>query len=35
MNFEMHSDDMTPGETGVMCAFGAGYGVGAVAVRKR
>jgi 3-oxoacyl-(acyl-carrier-protein) synthase III len=35
MNFELHSDDMAAGETGVMCAFGAGYGVGAVAVRKR
>ena len=35
MNFEMHSDDMAVGETGVMCAFGAGYGVGAAAVRKR
>lgn len=35
MNFEMHSDDMAAGETGVMCAFGAGYGVGAAAVRKR
>lgn len=35
MNFQMHSDDMAPGETGVMCAFGAGYGVGAAAVRKR
>lgn len=35
MNFQMNSDDMTPGETGVMCAFGAGYGVGAAAVRKR
>ena len=34
MNFEMHSEDMAPGETGVMCAFGAGYGVGAAAVRK-
>lgn len=35
MNFQMHSDDMAAGETGVMCAFGAGYGVGAAAVRKR
>ncbi|MDF1769668.1 beta-ketoacyl-ACP synthase III [Maricaulis sp.] len=35
MNFDMHSDDMAVGETGVMCAFGAGYGVGAAAVRKR
>ena len=35
MNFQMHSDDMKAGETGVMCAFGAGYGVGAAAVRKR
>ena len=35
MNFQMHSDDMEAGETGIMCAFGAGYGVGAAAVRKR
>ena len=35
MNFEMNSDDMKPGETGIMCAYGAGYGVGAAAVRKR
>jgi beta-ketodecanoyl-[acyl-carrier-protein] synthase len=35
MNFEMHSDDMVAGETGVLCAYGAGYGVGAAAVRKR
>lgn len=35
INFETHSDDMDSGETGVMCAFGAGYGVGAAAVRKR
>ena len=35
MNFQMHSDDMAPGDTGVLCAFGAGYGVGAAAVRKR
>ncbi|MHA6289307.1 beta-ketoacyl-ACP synthase III [Maricaulis sp. CAU 1757] len=35
MNFQMHRDDMQVGETGVLCAFGAGYGVGAAAVRKR
>jgi 3-oxoacyl-(acyl-carrier-protein) synthase III len=35
MNFEMNSDDLKPGDTGVLCAFGAGYGVGAAAVRKR
>jgi 3-oxoacyl-(acyl-carrier-protein) synthase III len=35
MNFETNSDDMTSGENGVLCAFGAGYGVGAAAVRKR
>jgi len=35
MNFEMHSDDMATGEYGVMCAFGAGYGVGSAVVRKR
>tara|TARA_R110000868_G_scaffold106587_3_gene292249 strand:- start:19165 stop:20280 length:1116 start_codon:yes stop_codon:yes gene_type:complete len=35
MNFEMNSDDMKAGENGVMCAFGAGYGVGAAVIRKR
>ncbi|WP_417496493.1 3-oxoacyl-[acyl-carrier-protein] synthase III C-terminal domain-containing protein, partial [Maricaulis sp.] len=35
MNFEKNSDDMEPGETGIMCAYGAGYGVGAAAIRKR
>lgn len=35
INFEQNSDDMASGEHGVMCAFGAGYGVGAAAVRKR
>lgn len=35
INFEQHSEDMAAGENGVLCAFGAGYGVGAAAVRKR
>ena len=35
MNFEKNSDDMKPGETGIMCAYGAGYGVGAAAIRRR
>ncbi|WP_417482659.1 beta-ketoacyl-ACP synthase III [Maricaulis sp.] len=35
MNFEMNSEDMKAGENGIMCAYGAGYGVGAAAVRKR
>ena len=35
MTFQLNRDDMKPGENGVMCAFGAGYGVGAAAIRKR
>ena len=35
MNFQMNSEDMQAGDTGIMCAYGAGYGVGAAAIRKR
>ncbi|WP_421792398.1 beta-ketoacyl-ACP synthase III [Hyphobacterium sp.] len=35
MTFDMHSDDLVPGERGLMCAFGAGYGCGAAIVEKR
>ncbi len=32
--FHLHSDDLEPGDTGVICSFGAGYSAGAVTVRK-
>jgi 3-oxoacyl-(acyl-carrier-protein) synthase III len=35
MCFEKHREDMAAGDIGVMAAFGAGYGVGSAAVRKR
>lgn len=33
--FHLHSDDFKPGETGLICSFGAGYSAGTVFVRKR
>ncbi len=30
--FSKHSDDMQPGDTGLICSFGAGYSVGSVLV---
>ena len=32
--FAKHSDDLAPGDLGVICSFGAGYSVGSVIVRK-
>ena len=32
--FSKFSDDLKPGETGIICSFGAGYSVGSVIVRK-
>jgi len=32
--FHRHSDDLAPGDTGLICSFGAGYSVGTVFVRK-
>ncbi|MCK8464107.1 beta-ketoacyl-ACP synthase III [Aliiroseovarius sp. S1339] len=32
--FSKHSDDLKPGDTGVICSFGAGYSVGSVVVRR-
>ncbi len=32
--FHKYSDDFKPGETGVICSFGAGYSAGTVFVRK-
>lgn len=33
--FSQHSSDMQPGETGLICSFGAGYSVGSVIVTRR
>lgn len=35
MTFDLNSNDMKPGERGLMCAFGAGYGCGAAVIQKR
>ncbi|QUL39129.1 beta-ketoacyl-ACP synthase III [Erythrobacter sp. JK5] len=32
--FHQHSDDLEPGDTGLICSFGAGYSAGTVFVRK-
>ncbi|MGX7953047.1 beta-ketoacyl-ACP synthase III [Tsuneonella sp. HG249] len=32
--FHKHSDDLVPGDTGLICSFGAGYSAGTVFVRK-
>lgn len=31
--FHLHRDDLQPGDTGVICSFGAGYSIGSVLVR--
>jgi beta-ketodecanoyl-[acyl-carrier-protein] synthase len=33
--FHTANDDFAPGETGLICSFGAGYSAGTVFVRKR
>ena len=33
--FHKANDDFAPGETGLICSFGAGYSAGTVFVRKR
>jgi beta-ketodecanoyl-[acyl-carrier-protein] synthase len=33
--FHLHNDGFVPGETGLICSFGAGYSAGTVFVRKR
>ncbi len=33
--FHLNSDDLKPGDLGVICSFGAGYSAGSVIVRKR
>lgn len=32
--FHLHSDDLAPGDTGLICSFGAGYSAGSVVIRK-
>ncbi|QYU69562.1 beta-ketoacyl-ACP synthase III [Leptolyngbya sp. 15MV] len=32
--FHLHSEDLAPGDTGLICSFGAGYSAGTVFVRK-
>jgi len=32
--FHLHNDDLQPGDTGLICSFGAGYSAGTVFVRK-
>ena len=32
--FHLHRSDLTAGDVGVICSFGAGYSVGSVVVRK-
>jgi beta-ketodecanoyl-[acyl-carrier-protein] synthase len=33
--FHLHNDGFSPGDTGLICSFGAGYSAGSVFVRKR
>jgi beta-ketodecanoyl-[acyl-carrier-protein] synthase len=33
--FHRHRADLAPGDTGVVCSFGAGYSIGSVIVRRR
>jgi beta-ketodecanoyl-[acyl-carrier-protein] synthase len=32
--FHKHSDDLAPGDRGLLCSFGAGYSVGSVVLEK-
>ncbi|MFN3591091.1 MAG: beta-ketoacyl-ACP synthase III [Thermaurantiacus sp.] len=32
--FHLHSEDLEPGETGLICSFGAGYSAGSVILRR-
>lgn len=32
--FSKYSDDMQPGDRGVICSFGAGYSVGSVLIER-
>jgi len=33
--FHRHRDDLSSGDIGVLCSFGAGYSVGSVILRRR
>jgi beta-ketodecanoyl-[acyl-carrier-protein] synthase len=33
--FHLYHQDLQPGDTGVICSFGAGYSIGSLVVRKR
>jgi beta-ketodecanoyl-[acyl-carrier-protein] synthase len=33
--FHLHREDLTSGDIGVICSFGAGYSIGSLVVRKR
>ena len=33
--FCLHSEDMEPGDYGVICSFGAGYSIGSLVIRRR
>ena len=33
--FHQHSADLAPGDTGLICSFGAGYSIGSAIVRKK
>ncbi len=33
--FHLHKDDLTSGDIGVICSFGAGYSIGSVILRRR
>lgn len=32
--FHLNSEDLKPGDTGIICSFGAGYSAGSVVIRK-
>jgi beta-ketodecanoyl-[acyl-carrier-protein] synthase len=32
--FHLHSEDLDPGDNGLICSFGAGYSAGSIFVRK-
>lgn len=32
--FRLHHEDLNPGDTGVICSFGAGYSIGSIILRK-
>ncbi len=32
--FHLNNEDLKPGDTGIICSFGAGYSAGSVVIRK-